>query len=130
MKDRNSTVNVQIKLLNPNLNTSYPILAARGCPYYPCSEEVACSANQVFLPRLHVLVHIVADMVNFQDTDLHTGYTRCWEEDSTPAVAEGTVDHTQPADMADTFAAVEMVVGSVISIRPVHQPMPPGLNFS
>jgi len=70
-------------------------------------------------------------MVNFQDTDLHMGYTRCWEEDSIPAVAEGTVDHTQPADMADTFAAVEVVVvGWVISIRPVHQPMPPGLDFS
>jgi len=70
-------------------------------------------------------------MVNAQDTDLHTGYTRCWEEDSTPAVAEGTVDHTQPADMADTFVAVEVVVvGLVISIRPVHQPMPPGLDFS
>ena len=112
------------------LNTSYPILADCGYPAYPCSEGVACSANQVCLPRLHVPGHIAADMVNFQDTDLHMGYTRCWEEDSIPAVAEGTVDHTQPADMADTFVAVEVVVGLVISIRPIHQPKQPGLDFS
>lgn len=72
-----------------------------------------------------------ADKVNVQDTDLHTDYTRCLEEDSTPEVAEGiAADHIQPADMADRLVVVVVVVGLVISIRPTHQPMQPGLNFS
>jgi hypothetical protein len=70
-------------------------------------------------------------MVNSQDTGLHTDYTRCLEEDSTPALAEGTaVDHIQPADMADTLAVVEEVVELVISIRPILQPKPLDLDFS
>jgi hypothetical protein len=125
MKDRNSTTNVQIKLLNRNINTSYPIHGARPYPYYPYSEEVAYSANQVSLRHPPDHDHIAADTVNSQDTGLHTDYTRCLEEDSTPALAEGTaVDHIQPADMADTLAVVEVVVVElVISIRPIHQPM-------
>jgi hypothetical protein len=124
MKDRNSITMVQITL-NPNFNTSYPILVARPYPYYPYSEEVAYSANQVSRSHLPDHDHIAADMVNSQDTDLHTDYTRCLEEDSTPALAEGTAaDHIQPADMADTLdVVVEVVVELVISIRPIHQPV-------
>jgi hypothetical protein len=94
---------------------------------------VAYSANQV--SRSHPPDHdrIAADTVNSQDTGLHTDYTRCLEEDSTPAAAGRTaVDHTQPADMADTFVVVVevVVVELVISIRPIHQPMRQGLDFS
>ena len=72
-----------------------------------------------------------ADKVNVQDTDLHTDYTRCLEEDSTPAAAGRTAaDHIQPADMADTFVVVEVVVELVISIRPILQPMRQDSDFS
>jgi hypothetical protein len=132
MKDRNSTTVVQIKL-NPNLNTSYPILAAHPYPCCPYSEEVAYSANQVFHSHLpdHDHDHTAADMVKSQDIDLHIDYTHCSEEDNTPALGEGiAADHIQPADMADTLAAVVVVVGSVISIRPILQPKRLDLDFS
>jgi hypothetical protein len=121
----------KLKSRKSYLNTSYPILAARPYPYYPYSEEVAYFANQVSRSHLPDHDHIAADMVNFQGTGLHTDYTRCLEEDSTPAAAGRTAaDHIQPADMADTFVVVEVVVELVISIRPILQPKQPGLDFS
>jgi hypothetical protein len=95
---------------------------------------VAYSANLVSHSHLPDHDHTVADMVNFQDTDLHTDYTRCLKEGNKPAVAEGNaVDHIQPADMADILAAVVVVVvvvELVISIRPVHRPKRLDLDFS
>jgi hypothetical protein len=95
---------------------------------------VAYSANQASHLHLPDHDHIAADKVNFQDTDLHTDYTRCLKEGNKPAVAEGNaVDHIQPADMADILAAVVVVVvvvELVISIRPVHRPKRLDLEFS
>jgi len=122
---------VQPKSLYSTLNTSYPILGAYPYRRYPYSEEVAYSANQVCHSHLPDCDH-TPGTVNCRDTDLHTDYTRCSEGGSSPAVEEGTaVDHIQPADMADRFAAVVAgVVVLVISIRPKHQPKRLDLDFS
>jgi len=101
---------IHINLLCSTLNISYPILAAYPYRHDPYSEEGAYSANQVLHSHLPDYDH-TAGMVNFRDTDSHTDRTRCLEEGSNPAVGEGTaVDHIQPADMADRFAAVVVVV--------------------